>query len=104
MINIHLSFLFFICLALFSNTATAVYPSEQRNPFEYGNKTIKKIKQGDSLEVILISEDKKIAVIGGKEYSIGDKLGRFMVMTIDIDYVDIASSLKTKRLYLNDQL
>jgi MSHA biogenesis protein MshK len=93
-----------ICLTVLLLSATAVCPSETRNPFEYGKKVQKKIKAGDSLEVILISGEEKIAVIGGKEYSVGDKLGEFMVMTIDIDYVEIASSAKTKRLYLNDQL
>jgi hypothetical protein len=93
-----------LCAALLLLFASASNASEIRNPFEYGKKPIKKRVSRDSLEVIMISGNRKIAVIGGKEYSVGDMIGEFMLMTVDIDYVEIASSAKTKRLYLNDQL
>jgi len=102
----NISFLakFILCLFILLVSATTAYTSETRNPFEYGKEVHKNVKAGNSLEVILISGVEKVAVIGGKEYYVGDRLGTYKVMTINIDYVEIASSEKTKRLYLNDQL
>jgi len=93
-----------LCLFILSVLATTAYTSDTRNPFEYGKEVHKKVKRGNSLEVILISGEEKVAVIGGREYYVGDRLGTFKVMAINIDYVEIASSVKTKRLYLNDKL
>lgn len=104
MINNLIRLLTAISFLLVSLLATSADSFQARNPFEFGKKVQKKIEKGDSLEVILISGEEKLAVIGGREYTVGDKIGNYMVMTIDIDFVEIASNAKTKRLYLNDQL
>lgn len=66
-----------------------------RNPFNFVNQA------PVGLNMVYVRDDYKLAVINGKEYRIGDKLGGAMITSITIDYVELASAKRKWRLHVN---
>lgn len=90
--------------------------SNIRNPFEFGKgrsetkkkaEPIKKfVPKGDfKLGLIFIKGDKKVALINNKRYKEGTKLGKYVVKSITLHYVELAEladETTTRRLYANE--
>lgn len=67
----------------------------RRNPFNFVNHA------PVGLNMVYVQDDYKVAVINGKEYKIGEKVGGAMITSITIDYVELASAKRKWRLYVN---
>ena len=74
------------------NAAANIGP---RNPFNFVNHA------PIGLNMVVLQDERKLAVINGKEYRIGDKVGGAMITSITIDYVELASAKRKWRLYVN---
>jgi hypothetical protein len=66
-----------------------------RNPFDFVNNA------PVGLNMVYVQDDNNLAVINGKEYRIGDKVGGAMVTSITIDYVELTSAKRKWKLHVN---
>lgn len=80
--------------------------AKARNPFEFGGKKraprkkVRISKKDEIAGMIMIKGNRKIAVINGKSYRVGDKFGEFLVTSITLEYLGLSSGKTEKRLYL----
>lgn len=86
---------------LAANDSFAEELKVRRNPFEFGQK-VQFVKS--SVDLILISPNEKIAIINGKRYKVGDKVGKQEIFSITLGYVELGSGTKRKRLYVNERV
>ncbi len=66
-----------------------------RNPFDFVN------NPPVGLNMVYVQDDNKLAVINGKEYRIGDKVGGAMLTSITVDYVELTSAKRKWKLHVN---
>lgn len=78
-----------------------------RSPFEFGwskkapvKKKVRTSKKDEIAGMIMIKGNKKIAVINGKLFQVGDTFGKLLITSITLEYLELSSGKTTKRLYL----
>lgn len=94
-------------------TSTAAYGAEialhnSRNPFEFVEKkavkSVRKVRKVQKVEIkvdlIMIKGSKKVAIIGGDSYGVGDSFSGNTITSITLDYVELSTTTGPKRLYL----
>jgi len=66
-----------------------------RNPFDFVNHA------PIGINMVYVQDDKTLAIINGKEYRIGDKVGGAVLTSITIDYVELTSAKRKWKLHVN---
>lgn len=92
---------------------TEIDSSKSRNPFEFGGSKkhgagSKTKGNSDSDEskrkvgMIMIIKNRKIAIIDGKRYKVGDSIDEYLIKSITLDYVELVTDKSAKKIYVNE--